>query len=129
MPLQMMIMVIVAALVVTILMGYIYLLSDTDAIIDKIVVSPDEVHLSSLDPTPSITVTVLDTDGNNVENTVLVITGCNIDMVEDLETGTDTIQLTGISLPYGRPVGYISIIAQRSGMGKKSTEVVVFQGL
>jgi hypothetical protein len=128
MPLQLLIMVIVAVIVVGIILGWIYILSDTDPLIDRIVVEPDEVHLSSA-ATPSIKITVLDTDGNNVNGVVIVISGCNLDIVKELESGSGNIQLTGIELPYGRPTGYLSIVAERSGMGKKTTDVVVFQGL
>ena len=128
MPLQLLIMAIVAVIVLGIILGWIYILSDTDPMIDRIVVDPDEVHLSGT-TTPSLTITVLDTDGNNVKGVVIVISGCNLDIVKELEAGTGSIQLTGIDLPYGRPTGYLSIVAERSGMGRKTTDVVVFQGL
>jgi hypothetical protein len=128
MPLQLLIMVIVAVIVVGIILGWIYVLSDTDPVIDRIVVEPDEIHLSG-SSTPSITITVLDTDGNNVKGVVIVVSGCNLEIVEEMESGTGNIQLTGIELPYGRPTGYLSIVAERSGMGKKTTDIVVFQGL
>jgi hypothetical protein len=128
MPLQLMIMVIVSVIVLGIILGWIYMMSDTDPVIDRIVVEPDEVYLSGAGD-PYITVTVLDTDGNNVEGVVIVITGCNLEIVDELDSGTGDIQLTGIELPYGRPTGYISVIAERSGMGKATVDVVVFQGL
>jgi hypothetical protein len=128
MPLQLLIMVIVAVVVLGIILGWIYILSDTDPMIDRIVVEPDEVHMTGAS-IPSITITVLDTDGNNVKGVVVVISGCNLEIVEELESGTGTIQLAGIDLPYGRPTGYLSIVAERSGMGRKTTDVVVFQGL
>ena len=128
MPLQLLIMVIVAVIVLGIILGWIYMLNDTDPLLDKIVVEPDEVYLSGA-TTPSLTITVLDTEGNNVKGVVIVISGCNVDIVTQLETGAGNIQLTGIELPYGRPTGYLSIIAERSGMGKKTADVVVFQGL
>lgn len=125
-PLQLVIVVIVAAIVLGIMTGWMFIMQDSDPVIDKIVVDPDEVRVK-LGETPSINITVLDTEGNLVKGVVVVIEGCSLDMVEELETGEEDVLLKGVALPYGRPTGYLSITAQRSGMGMRSVDVVVFQ--
>ena len=128
MPLQLLIMIIVAVVVMGVIMGWIYFLSDSDPVIDSIIVEPGEIDITGTGP-HSVSVTVLDTDGTPVKGVVLAISGCGVDKVEILEEGTGSVELTGIDLPFGRPTGFISIIAQRSGMGKRTIDVVVIKGL
>jgi hypothetical protein len=126
MPLQLLIMVIVAVIVLGIIGGWLFILRDTDPTIDKIIVNPDEVTLRRAE-VPSIKISVIDTDGNLVSGVVLLIEGCGIELVEELDSGEEEISLKGITLPYNRPTGYLSIIAQKSGMGTRTAEVLVFQ--
>lgn len=127
MPLYLIIIVVIAVAVLGIVLGWIFLASDTDPMIDKIEVAPEEVSLSGTG-TPEITVTVWDTEGDKVRGVVIEVKGCNVNIdPTKLESGTGTIQLTGCDLPPDKQSDFIQIVAKKSGMGTKTFEVLVVQ--
>lgn len=128
MPLMIIIMVVIAVAVLGIVLGWIFLASDSDPMIKKITVEPETVKVAS--PAPTIKIYVWDTDGDKVEGATITITGLNVNTapVKTAKVGTDvyaSITLTGLSLAPGAQTGTLSVLAEKTGMGKKTLDVVV----
>lgn len=126
MPLMIIIIVVIAVAVLGIVLGWIFLASDSDPMIKKITVDPETVKTNTM----TVKVYVWDTEGDKVEGATISVSGCNVNTppVKTAKVGGDTyatITLTGLSLSPGTQTGTLSLLAEKTGMGKKTLDVVV----
>jgi hypothetical protein len=126
MPLMIIIIVVIAVAVLGIVLGWIFLASDSDPMIKKITVDPETVKTT----TATVKVYVWDTDGNKVDGATVTVSGLNVNTapVKTTKQAGDTyatVTLTGLALSPGAQTGTLSILAEKTGMGKKTLDVVV----
>ena len=135
-PLQLMIMVVIAGL------GTAMILSWTGGIsaprtIDAVYSTPSEVILSDPDrdgiyrsSSFMLVITVLDQSGEPVEGATVVLDGCNVQTAQGKQPHGTTdsagkVALSGLTASQtGRSVGFITVTVAKSGMGTDSTLTV-----
>lgn len=132
-PLQLMIMVVIAGLGTAILLGWMSGLSAPRSI-DAVYSNPSELVLSDGDrdgvftaSSISMTITVLDQNGEPVTGATIVLDGCNIatasgKQVHGTTDASGKVLLSGLSASQtGRSVGFITVTVTKSGMGTDSS--------
>mgnify|MGYP003787487543 FL=1 len=132
-PLQLMIMVIIAGLGTAVLVGWMGGLSAPQAI-SSVGASPSEVLLTDTDgdgtfenESVTITIVVRDQNGDAVEGASVVLDGCNVRTADGAlvygTTGTDgKATFTGLTVSSsGNGIGFITVTAAKGGMGTDSS--------
>lgn len=128
-PLQLMIMVVVAGLGTAILLGWMGGISAPNGI-EAVYSSPSELVLTDGDRDGiharsgiTLTITVLDKSGEAVQGATVLVDGCNIrtgdgKQVHGTTDITGKVTFTGLSASQiGKSVGYLTVSATKSGMG------------
>jgi hypothetical protein len=128
-PLQLMIMVVVAGLGTAIILGWMGGLSAPNGI-DAVYANPAELALSDGDHDGvytktgiSITISVMDKSGDAVKGATVVLDGCNLvnsngTQVHGTTDDLGKVTFTGLSASQtGRSVGFISVSVTKSGLG------------
>lgn len=132
-PLQLMIMVVIAGLGTAIILGWMSGIS-APSTIDAVYSNPTELVLSDADKDGvytktaiSLTITVLDQDGEPVDGATVVLDGCNIvtaqgKQVHGVTDTTGKVMFTGLSASQtGKSVGFVTVTVTKSGMGTDSS--------
>jgi hypothetical protein len=135
-PLQLMIMVVIAGLGTAIILGWMGGIS-APRTINAVYSAPSELVLTDPDKDGiyrssgiSITITVLDQNGEPIDGATVVLDGCNVGTAsgKQVHGTTDTtgkVVLSGLSASQtGRSVGFITVTVAKSGMGTDSTLTV-----
>jgi hypothetical protein len=128
-PLQLMIMVVVAGLGTAIILGWMGGLTAPNGI-DAVYSNPTELVLSDGDHDGvytktgiSITISVIDKSGDAVKGATVVLDGCNLvssngKQVHGTTDDLGKVTFTGLSASQtGRSVGFISVSVTKSGLG------------
>jgi hypothetical protein len=128
-PLQLMIMVVVAGLGTAIILGWMGGLSAPNGI-DAVYSNPTEVVLSDGDHDGvytrsgfSITISVMDKGGDAVKGATVVLDGCNIassngKQVHGTTDDMGKVTFSGLSASQtGKSVGFVSVSVTKSGLG------------
>lgn len=132
-PLQLMIMVIVAGLGTAVLVGWMGGLSAPEAIA-SVNCDPSEILLSdgNSDGTyenegVSITIFVRDQNGDPVSGASVVLDGCNVrnsdgSLVYGTTNADGKAQFSGLSVSrYGQGIGFVTVTVAKGGMGTDSS--------
>lgn len=128
-PLQLMIMVVVAGLGTAVILGWMGGLSTPNGI-DAVYANPTELVLSDGDHDGvytktglTLTVSVLDNNGDAVKGATVVLDGCNV-LTKDGKQAHGTtddmgkVTFSGLTASQtGKAVGYISVTVSKSGLG------------
>lgn len=135
-PLQLMIMVVIAGLGTAIILGWMSGIS-APRTIDAVYSSPSELVLNDADRDGifsrsgiSMTITVLDQSGEPVDGATVVLDGCNIvtatgKQVHGTTDAYGKLVLSGLTASQtGKAVGFITVTVTKSGMGTDSTLTV-----
>jgi hypothetical protein len=135
-PLQLMIMVVIAGLGTAIILGWMSGIS-APSTIDSVYSSPNEIVLNDADKDGvytrtaiSMTITVLDQDGEPVSGATVVLDGCNIMTAQGKQVHATTdssgkATFNGLSASQtGKSVGFITVTVTKSGMGTDSSLTV-----
>lgn len=133
MPLQLMIMVVIAGLGTAIILGWMSGISAPRSI-DAVYSNPSEIVLSDGDHDGiytgtgiSMTITVLDQNGEPVSGATVVLDGCNIatasgKQVHGTTDAAGKVVLSGLTASQtGKAVGFITVTVTKSGMGTDSS--------
>ncbi len=128
-PLQLMIMVVIAGLGTAIILGWMSGIN-APSTIDAVYANPNEIVLSDPDKDGvytrtgiSMVVTVLDQNGDPVNGATVVLDGCNIQTSQGKQVHgtTDTsgkAAFVGLTASQtGRSVGFVSVTVTKGGMG------------
>jgi len=132
-PLQLMIMVVVAGIGTTVILGWMAGLQ-APVMIGSVHASPNEIVLNDIDGDGiyqgddiGITITVLDTDGNGISSATVLLEGAGIsysDYEGHVHGVTDTsgkVRFTDLSASYGgSTIGFITVTVIKSGYGSDS---------
>ncbi|OPY31144.1 MAG: hypothetical protein A4E32_02129 [Methanomassiliicoccales archaeon PtaU1.Bin124] len=132
-PLQLMILVLIAGVGTAVMMGWMTNLK-APASINSVVAEPGEIVLTDSDSNGiysedgiDIKIHVLDQTGSGVEGAMVVLDGCNI-VTEDGTTAyaktdsTGTATFTGLSATYaGGNLGFITVKVSKGGAGTDSS--------
>jgi len=129
-PLQLMIMVVVAGLGTAILIGWMGSLSAPTSI-GSVTCDQDEIVLQSQSNIAtgsgiSLKITVLDSNGDAVQGASVVLDGCKIEQDGRLAHGTTgddgTVTLSGLSATLAnKNVGFITVTVSKTGLGTDSS--------
>lgn len=119
-PLQLMIVILVATMGAGILIGWMNSIEAPQSI-GEVTVGPDDCIISENDNLPDFTITVTDQDGNLLDGATVVLDGLNV--TKDGKTPHDTtgpdgkVSFSGLSIdPYGSgTVGFINILVTKTG--------------
>jgi hypothetical protein len=128
-PLQLMIMVVVAGLGTAIILGWMGGLSAPNGI-DAVYSNPTELVLSDGDHDGvysrsgiTITISVMDKNGDAVKGATVVLDGCNLatsngKQVHGTTDDMGKVTFSGLSASQtGRSVGFVSVSVTKSGLG------------
>ena len=132
-PLQLMIMVVVAGLGTAMILGWMGGLS-APSTINAVYANPAEIVLNDGDKDGiysgkgiTLTITVMDQNGDAVPGATVVLNGCNI-LTEDGRQVHGTTDGMGkvtfeklTASQTGKSIGFITVTATKSGMGSDST--------
>jgi len=131
-PLQLMIMVVIAGLGTALILGWMGGLSAPSSI-DAVYSNPTEIVLADGDKDGiytisgmSLTITVMDQNGDAVPGTTVVLDGCNVlkdgKQVHGTTDGLGKVTFTGLTASQtGKSVGFITVTATKSGMGSDNS--------
>jgi hypothetical protein len=135
-PLQLMIMVVVAGLGTAIILGWMGGLSAPNGI-DAVYSNPPELVLTDGDhdgvytkSSISITISVMDKSGDAVKGATVVLDGCNLvtatgKQVHGTTDDMGKVTFTGLSASQtGRSVGFITVSVTKSGLGTDNSLTV-----
>ena len=134
-PLQLMIVILVATMGTAIIMGWMGSL-DTPTSIGDVIVEDDPVHVGE-DGLIDVSVRVLDQDGNGLEGATVVLNGLSVETTGEDGGGRTPVAVTdskGLAVfhdlsiyRYGTTgIGFIDVMASKSGYGEHgSTRVTV----
>ncbi len=128
-PLQLMIMVVVAGLGTAIILGWMGGISAPNGI-SAVYSNPSEITLTDSDHDGihtrtgiTLTITVLDNSGEVVQGATVVVDGCNIETsdgrtVHGTTNSEGKVTFSGLSASQtGKTVGYVTVSATKGGMG------------
>lgn len=128
-PLQLMIMVVIAGLGTAILLGWMGNLSAPNGI-DAVFANPSELILNDDDNDGlydasdlSITISVIDKQGDAVKGATVVLDGCNIRTSDGKQVHGVTDEMGKVTFSsltasqVGRSVGFLSVSVTKSGLG------------
>jgi hypothetical protein len=132
-PLQLMIMVVVAGLGTAVILGWMGGLSMPNGI-DAVYSNPTEIVLSDSDHDgvytktgASVTISVLDSQGDAVKGATVVLDGCNVlskdgKQVHGTTDDLGKVTFSGLSVSQtGDAIGYITVTVSKSGLGTDSS--------
>lgn len=135
-PLQLMIMVVVAGLGTAIIFGWMGSIETPNGI-GSVYSNPSEIILTDGDDDGvymnsgiAMTITVLDSKGEGVSGATVVLDGCDVrtsqgKQVHGVTDGTGKVEFTGLSASQaGRTVGFITVSIIKNGMGEDNTLIV-----
>ncbi|HSV42675.1 MAG TPA: carboxypeptidase-like regulatory domain-containing protein [Methanomassiliicoccales archaeon] len=133
-PLQLMILVLIAGVGSAVMMGWMTGLK-APLSIASVYAEPGEIILNDGDgdaiyrnSSVSITINVVDQNGNGVEGAIIVLGGCNIatstgGTVHGLTDASGSLAFTNLKASHiGGPIGFISVTVSKSGYGTDSSQ-------
>jgi hypothetical protein len=131
-PLQLIIVVVIAVAALAILVGWLAMSGDPDPTIKKVTVTPGTVSLTGtgrLSAEKEFTVFVYDNKDNEVDNVVMTFSGAvDKEVTQVLAKSGDKVKVT-VALADGENTQTIKIKAEKGGgMGSKETTVIVMRG-
>ena len=135
-PLQLMIMVVVAGLGMTVILGWMGGLNSPNGI-DAVYSSPNEIVLTDGDHDGiyarsgiMLTISVMDLHGEPVKGATVVLDGCNLQVsggkqVHGTTDDSGKVTFNGLTASQtGRSVGFITVTVTKSGLGTDSSLTV-----
>lgn len=132
MPLQMIIMVVIAGISLTIIIAWVLSIQGSTFFDNSIRIEMNGVEIVDLESTDvgsTIDITFYDTDGNKVEGASVSIEG--LDVFEHGTTDSDgvvSLTLNGLELPPSSNSGHIYISAEKTGFDNRfEGEIMVYR--
>lgn len=135
MPLQLLIIVVIAVMALGIIMSWMGSVNDPPKSIKIISVdvdgSGDDIDLNKGEP-DTIEVTVYDQDLKKIDGALVTLDGCGLDSVsaktgsEDTDSGTAVFDGSLVELPPGIKTGEIRVTVKKPNYATKTTTILVY---